>query len=89
MATKEFISILPQPKTPREVVTELLEVVFDEITKTQSGNKLMFMPALNVMKMKMSSMDNSQAEYICDCVHKISRMIETETGKLSPYHGLE
>ena len=56
------------------------------VTIKSGGQKIMFMPALNLLKMKMANLDNDAAENIIDMVHKISHHIEIETGKFSPYH---
>jgi len=73
-------------KSEKDVVIELVDLVFDFIDKNSGGQKIMFMPALNLLKMKMANLDNDAAESIIDMVHKISHHIEIETGKFSPYH---
>lgn len=76
-------------KTNREVIQELADIIFDKINGESGGNKLMLMPALNIVKLKMSSMSEDDCEFVIDAVHKISNHIERETGVLSPYHGIE
>lgn len=74
-------------KTNSEIVQELIDVVFDAISKETGANMIMLRPALNIAKLKISQMTEEDSANIVDQVHKISRHIEIETGVYSPYHG--
>lgn len=76
-------------KTNKEVVDELVKMIFENISEHLSGNSIMLAPALNIVKMKVKNMDEADADFIIDAVHQISHRIETETGRLSPYHGID
>jgi hypothetical protein len=81
-------SIVPR-KSDKEVIQELVEIVFDLINNEKGGSKIMFMPAINIVKLKLSQMDEMSSADIIDKVHRISRHLEQETGRLSPYHGID
>lgn len=76
-------------KSNKQVVTDLVDVVFEAISKETGANMIMLKPALNIAKLKISQMDERDSANIVDQVHRISRHIEMETGVLSPYHGIE
>lgn len=84
-----LLSIKPVNKTNKEIVTELIEIIFEKLGAIGGGNGLMLLPVINMAKLKISSLEDSDCDALVDSVHKISRMIETETGNLSPYHGLD
>lgn len=73
-------------KTNKEVIDVLVKTVLESASSHMGGNFMMLSPALNILKLKIRNMDESDADYIVDAVHKISRQIEIETGKGSPYH---
>lgn len=76
-------------QTNRETIQELVDIVFDLFSKNNNGNVIMLKPALNIAKIKLSQLDETDAANIVDQIHKISRLIEKKTGKLSPYHGID
>lgn len=76
-------------KTEKEVVQDLVEIVFEALSGHTSANMLMLKPAINIAKLKLSQMTDAESANLVDQVHRISRHIEMETGKLSPYHGIE
>lgn len=83
------IQSVKQLLSNKEVVTDLIDIVFDAISKETGANMMMLKPALNIAKLKMSNMDEQDATNIVDAVHKISRQIEVKTGVLSRYHGFD
>jgi hypothetical protein len=76
-------------KSNKDVIQELVDIVFDKLNGESGGSKLMFMPALNVVKLKLSNLNENESANIIDSVHKISHYCEKETGNLSPYHGID
>lgn len=76
-------------KTDKEIIVELVDLVVEAVSSANGANAMMMRPALNVVKLKLSNMSESDSAEILDKVHFISHHIEKETGKLSPYHGLE
>ena len=86
MEKAQEMATVKQVKTSREVITELVDIVFDAISKETGANVLMLKPALNIGKMKLSQMSEEEAQNLILQVHKISALIEQETGVLSPYH---
>lgn len=76
-------------KSDKEIIHELVEIVIEAISGNTGGNMLMMRPALNIVKLKLSQMDDKDCTDIIDKVHFISHHIEKETGKLSPYHAIE
>ena len=81
--------IVKQNKTYREAVTDLVDLVFQAISKETGANVIMLKPALNIGKMKLSQMTEEEARNLVMQVHFISRSLEKETGEFSPYHGIE
>jgi hypothetical protein len=75
--------------TNKQVVDELVQIIFENVAEHVSGNALMLAPAINILKLKIRQMDNADADFIVDAVHRISHQIEMKTGRLSPYHGIE
>lgn len=77
-------------KTNREVIIELVDMVVDSVSEGGSSfDKLSFTPAINILKMKLSKLSEDSASDLVDTIHKVSRIIENETGILSPYHGID
>lgn len=74
-------------KSNKETIQELVDIIFERINTETGGNKFMFIPVINVIKLKLANMSDDDATFIIDAVHKISSQIEIETGILSPYHG--
>lgn len=84
-----LLSIKPKNKTNKEIISELIEIIFEKFGEMSGGNALLLMPVINMAKLKASNLEEKDCDELVDTVHKISRMIETETGNLSPYHGIE
>lgn len=76
-------------KSNSEVVTELIDLIFDKIDNNFGGNAIMLKPAINIMKMKVANLNNDDCNFIVDAIHQISHKIEIDTGVLSPYHGID
>lgn len=75
-------------KSNKEIISELLEIVFEKIGGDVTSN-FALKPALTIVKMKFSQMSDDDADFVVDTVHQISRHIEKETGILSKYHGID
>lgn len=76
-------------KTNKEIVDELVAIIFENVAEHVSGNALMLTPALNIVKLKVRQMNDDDADFIVDAVHRISHEIEIKSGRLSPYHAID
>jgi len=75
-------------KTSKEIVNELIELVAQAVGGAAGGNAIMLNPIVNMIKIKTAHLSESDTDDIIDKVHQLSRHIEKESGKLSPYHGV-
>ncbi len=85
---KENLPIVKETKTNKEVIQELVDLVFGMLSKETGANVLMLKPALNIGKLKLAQLSEEEASNLVLQVHKISSYIERETGTLSPFHGI-
>lgn len=76
-------------KTSKEIISEMVELIADAVSESTGASTMMLRPALNVVKLKMSQMSETDSADIIDKVHWLSHHIEKESGQLSPYHGFE
>lgn len=76
-------------KTNKEVIQELVDIVFEMLSNEKGANILMLRPALNIGKLKLAQMSEDDAANLILQIHKVSSICENETGIFSPYHGIE
>lgn len=76
-------------KSSKEIIVELVDVIAEAVSGQMNASTMMLKPALNVVKLKMAQMSEADSADILDKVHFLSHRIECESGRLSPYHGIE
>ncbi len=76
-------------KTSKEIITDLVDIIAEAVSGQTGASTMMLKPALNVVKLKMAQMTESDSADILDKVHFLSHRIEIESGKFSPYHCID
>jgi DNA-binding ferritin-like protein len=76
-------------KTNKEIITELIDIVAEAMSAHGGTSVVMMKPAINMVKIKLSNLSEADSAEMIDKVHWLSSHIEKESGKLSPYHGIE
>lgn len=76
-------------KTSKEIIQELVDIVAESVSESAGTSTMMLKPALNIVKLKMAQMSETDSADIIDKVHWLSHRIELESGKFSPYHCLD
>lgn len=80
--------IKPNYKTNTEVVAELVDVIFEFLSKEHGASIMAIKPALAIAKMKISKMTDNESAEMVDKLHQISAYAEQQTGVFSRYHGV-